>query len=288
MVDPRANEMVRLDDSTAPYCRGSPSRSDIIFTMKYSPLIGLVALCLLGGHIARGDENTNQSDSDWISLFDGKTLKGWHIVCLPKEKEKAKSYWSVDEGAILCDTGNDPNHGYVWLISDAEYDDFELKLKCQAYRDVKGNSGVQVRSRYDASPNAPQGGWLDGPQVDIHPPAPWRTGLIYDETRTERRWICPSRKSWKIDKQPTPDGWTFRYADDPKPWNELHITCRGTRIVTKLNGVLIVDYDGEGVLNNAGHRKYKVGTTGHIALQLHSRDLLKIRFKDIAIKPLSK
>jgi hypothetical protein len=37
-----------------------------------------------------------------------------------------------------------------------------------------GNTAVQFRSRYDASATAPNGGWLDGPQVDIHPPAPFR------------------------------------------------------------------------------------------------------------------
>ncbi len=59
-------------------------------------------------------------------------------------------------------------------------------MKFQVYRDCPGNSGVQFRSRYDETEN---GGWLDGPQVDIHAPLPmaWRTGLIYDETREKRR-----------------------------------------------------------------------------------------------------
>ena len=100
--------------------------------------------------------------------------------------------WRVDEGAILCNSLGRPDHDYVWLLCEREFADFELALEIQAFRESPGNSGVQVRSRYDASPEAPRGGWLDGPQIDVHPPGPWRTGLIYDETREERRWISPS------------------------------------------------------------------------------------------------
>ena len=39
-------------------------------------------------------------------------------------------------------------HNYVWLQTIKEYGDFELRLKFQASRSNKGNSGVQVRSRY--------------------------------------------------------------------------------------------------------------------------------------------
>jgi hypothetical protein len=49
-------------------------------------------------------------------------------------------------------------------MTDAEYDDFELRLKFQVCRGCPGNSGLQFRSRYDESE---KGGRLDGPQVDI-------------------------------------------------------------------------------------------------------------------------
>jgi hypothetical protein len=39
-------------------------------------------------------------------------------------------------------------------------------------------------------------------------------------------------------------------------------------------------------LDNAAHVKHKVGRVGHFALQLHSGDELRIRFKDIVIRPL--
>jgi hypothetical protein len=124
---------------------------------------------------------------------------------------------------------------------------------------------------------------MDGPQVDIHPPAPWRTGLIYDETRGVRRWISPSLRDWKIEPGNAPHHSTWK-ADD---WNDLHIRCTGTRIQTWLNDARVVDFNGEGILNDEAHRVHGVGMKGHIALQLHTGDELYIQFKDIIIRPLS-
>lgn len=228
---------------------------------------------------------TAAETNDRASLFDGRTLDGWEVCCTAADTNK--TFWTVDdEGAIVCDSTGRPDHDYVWLMTKQTFADFELDLKFQAFRGVQGNSGVQVRSRYDTSPSAPRGGWLDGPQIDIHPPAPWRTGLIYDETRGVQHWIHPKLPGSAIQSHPAPAGWVFRYAGEGDGWNELRIACRGTHITTKLNGVTISDYDGAGVLDDEVHRARKVGLDGHIALQLHTRDELKIRFKDIRIRTL--
>ena len=222
--------------------------------------------------------------SGWIQLFDGTTLAGWKVRCLPADAEK--SFWSVRDGAIVCDSLGRKDHDYVWLIHEGEWGDFELEIEFQAFRSSPGNSGVQIRSRYDARPSAPRGGCLDGPQIDIHPPAPFRTGLIYDETRTENRWIYPSLPSYEIAPRPTPAGFTFSYAEDGDRWNRLRIVARGTSITTELNGITMAAYDGAGVLDNEAHRRLNVGLRGHIALQLHMRDELKIRFRHLRIRAL--
>ncbi len=92
----------------------------------------------------------------WAPLFDGKTLNGWHVGAKPADG--AKEFWKVKEGAITCDSLGRKDHDYVWLLSDNEYGDFELRLKVRGFRESTGNSGVQVRSRYDS-----EAGWLDGP-----------------------------------------------------------------------------------------------------------------------------
>jgi hypothetical protein len=64
------------------------------------------------------------------------------------------------------------DHDYVWLATEDTYSDFILRLKFQAYRDSPGNSGVQIRSRYDDA-----AAYLDGPQVDINPAGAWRSAV---------------------------------------------------------------------------------------------------------------
>ena len=52
-----------------------------------------------------------------------------------------------------------------------------------------------------------------------------------------------------------------------------------------MNGVLVADYDGAGVLDDAAHKRRNVGIAGNIALQLHTGDDLYMQFKDIYVKP---
>lgn len=222
--------------------------------------------------------------SDWTSLFNGENLEGWTVKCVAEDS--SKTFWKVEDNSIVCNSIGQPDHDYVWLMTEEEFGDFELILRFQAFRDSPGNSGVQVRSRYDSAPDAPNGGWLDGPQIDLHPPLPWRTGFIYDETREERRWISPSLPDWNVDESYAPAVVDFKYAGDGDGWNELRILCSGTRIRSILNGHVVRDYDGSGVLDNEAHKKRSVGLKGHIALQLHSHDELRIRFKDIRLREL--
>ena len=213
-------------------------------------------------------------------LFNGRDLSGWVVKCKPKDA--AVTYWKVDNGTILADSIGRKDHDYIWLTTAGEYGDFVLRLRFQAYRDSPGNSGVQVRSRYDDLE-----GWLDGPQVDINPPGPWRTGMIWDETRGNRRWLYPNIPADKwVDESMAPPGLRFRYRNELDAWNDLEIHATSTRITATLNDVPVTDYDGKGVLDDAVHAQRRVGMKGVIALQIHSGDELRIRFKDIRIKAL--
>jgi hypothetical protein len=48
----------------------------------------------------------------------------------------------------------------------------------------------------------------------------------------------------------------------------------------------VARFDGTGILDDAAHRRHRVGLSGHLALQLHSGDDLRIRFKDLRIRTL--
>jgi len=228
-------------------------------------------------------------NEQWESLFNGVNLEGWSVKCIPADRGKA--YWTVEDECIVCNSMGDREHNYVWLCSEREFDDFHLKLKFQVFRESPGNSGVQFRSRYDDSEDASYGGWLNGPQADIHGPDPYRTGLIYDETDGIRRWIHPSLPDWSISPEQVPESALetrlFYHEDDPEQWNVMEIICRGMTIKTLVNGNLVADFNGEGILDDENHRFSNTGNIGCIAFQLHINDELNIRFKDILIKEIA-
>jgi len=233
----------------------------------------MAAGCTSGGVPVHG--------TDYVTLFNGKDLTGWTVKCVPADSDE--QFWRVEDGTILADSMGRKEHDYVWLLTHRQYRDFILRLRFQVYRDSPGNSGVQIRSRYDD-----RAGWLDGPQVDINPPGPWRTGMIWDETRGVKRWLYPDvpKGQWVDPSMANPD-LVFYYSDEGPGWNDLEITAVGTRLTGHLNGIKVMDYNGNGVLDDEVHKTRNVGMMGHIALQIHRNDELRIRFKDIHIRDLS-
>jgi hypothetical protein len=219
------------------------------------------------------------AEKEWVPLFNGNDLSGWSVKCKPKDRDKG--YWNVVDGEMCIDSVGDKEHDYYWLLSDGEYGDFELRLKFKIYKDVPGNSGVQIRSRYDETE-----GWLDGPQLDIHPPNPLRAGLIYDETREVNRWINPSLEKGNHNILPAMANPKIKLFYGDEGWNDMAIIAKGTHINVMVNGEVASDYDGSGVLDDEVHQKYNVGLKGHIAIQLHNKHELKARFKDLFIREL--
>lgn len=228
-------------------------------------LVWLAQLKIIPAAAAGSDE------AGFVTLFDGKTLNGWTIHCMPADKEFSTKAWTVDQGTILANSIGHTEHFYILLSPNDKYGDFVLRLRFQVERGITGNSGIQIRSRYIA-----ETGWMNGPQIDINPPNPELTGKLWNEGPGEHRWLSNE----------TIPGMKFYYADQGDGWNDLEITAQGMKIKSVLNGVTVVDYDGTGVLDDAQHKEINVGVTGEIGLQLHSHDQLKLRFKDIRIKRL--
>lgn len=243
-------------------------------------------------------------------IFNGKDLTGWKVQCLQRDMEK--TYWSVQDNAITVDTKGDKNHDYVWLTYDEEIADFELTLKIRSIRKTIGNSGIQIRSRYTELPaDSEKSHYLNGPQIDIHPPTPYRVGLVYDETIGVQRWIYPNLKNWGIqESDANKHSWIWQSLNDDgsystlvsdektqplsplsdaevkNGWNLLKIRAQGDVIQTWVNGHLVTYFEGTTDLNTPFHKKYNVGSTGKISLQLHSGDDLGLQFKDITLDKL--
>jgi len=234
-----------------------------------------LVLTLFSGWIFQGCSKEKE-----ISLFNGQNLENWVIKAKPEDL--VKGFWTVADGFIEANTLGNPDHDYVWLQSVKEYRDFELRFEFQAFHESLGNSGLQVRSRYDE-----ESFWLNGPQIDIHPPDQWRTGMMWDETKGNQRWIFPDipEGSWVDTTMVLNPHKTF-FSDDEPAWNRLQVIVKANRIRAWLNGTEITDFNGEGILNDRLHRNLRVGETGHIAFQIHTGDELKIRFREIYLKEL--
>ena len=91
-------------------------------------LIALVAVYLLAAPVvcAAGDD-----EKGFVSLFDGKTLDGWHLMNGAK--------FVAEDGVIKL------NGGRGWLRSDKEYSDFILRLELR-FMKPKQDGGVFLRS----------------------------------------------------------------------------------------------------------------------------------------------
>lgn len=222
------------------------------------------------------------ADAGFVSLFDGHSLQGWHMQCRAEDRPLATKFWSVQDKVIVADSIGHRNHENVWLVSDKEYGDFVFRLRFLVARDARGNSGVQIRSRYDTAAEC-----MDGPQVDINPAGAWRTGMVWDETRGARGWLSPALgRGQALDPSLANPQMKFRYAEDSQPWNELEITAEGMKLKASLNGLVVMQYDGTGVLDDAVHRARQVGRSGQIALQIQRHDEVRVRFKELRIREL--
>jgi len=246
-----------------------------------------VAFIILG-LLASGISFLVRNNQKWEPLFNGENLEGWRVYTTPEDKDKV--YWKATDGYIEANSMGDGDHNYIWLATEREFSDFHLKLKFQLFRSSSGNSGVQFRSSFDDSDTASNGGWLNGPQADIHGPNPMRAGLIYDETEKVRRWIYPSLPDWNISAEQAPQAAhetvLMYYEEEPEAWNEMEIICEGMHVSTFVNGNKVTDFDADGILNDDLHKVRNSGVTGFFALQLHQNDEIKIRYKDIYVKEL--
>jgi len=97
-------------------------------------------------------------------------------------------------------------------------------------------------------------------QVEVDPSVGNHTGGLYES----------GGRGWVI--QPSSEG---ELALKPGEWNGLELSVQGSHIVTRLNGVRVADY-------NDAAPKF---TDGVIALQIHTGGGVRMRWKDIYIRP---
>ena len=183
--------------------------------------------------------------TEWVSLFNGKDLAGW--VNVGKEK------WTVENGEIH---GVATSKEYGYLQTEKKYQDFEMsvKFKCQG----AGNSGLFFHVGFKpGTPDVSQ-----GLQFEIDCGLNKHTGGIYGDGRQWIVWPAAENES------------VVRRGE----WNEMLVKVQGNRYISRVNGVLMVDF------TDPTPKSFD----GPIALQLHSGGEGDMRFKDILVRDLSK
>lgn len=203
----------------------------------------------------------------WVSLFDGKTLSGWHAFNKPGEIKN----WTIEDSALVClgaaqgDTGGD-------IVTENEYENFELAWDWKITEG--GNSGVMYHVVENAKYKAP---YETGPEYqmidDIGFPGKleeWqKTGADYAMNLTNEK------------KKLKPVG----------EWNSSKIVFNNGHVEHWLNGEKVVEFEAwnEAWKKEKAEGKWKdfpdygAAKKGRIALQDHGN---KAYFKNIMIREL--
>ena len=157
--------------------------------------------------------------------------------------------WYVEDGLLVCESGPDQKYGY--LSTEEYYDDFILTLEFK--QEDNGNSGVFFRSTLEGTK-------ISGWQVEVAPPGN-DSGGVYESYG----------RGWLIKPEPKKDK-ALKMGD----WNKMKIKVVGDQVTTWVNGTKMISIQDE-----------KIGKgKGSIALQIHDGGGIKVKWKNLNIKPL--
>ncbi|MFC2123519.1 DUF1080 domain-containing protein [Bacteroidota bacterium] len=275
-----------------------------------------VGSCLLPLHYSINENrssvacNHESPPEGFISLFDGKTLNGWHAEHrLPtppfpggpepdknsnwyKKALKSKGKYSVENGIIAG--GQDPPGSGLggYLVSDDEFGDFELLIDVKP--DWPIDTGILVRALSQGSPGIQilidhrKSGGIGGfygnglagfhalpynfdAQNDVNGNA---IGLIQEKPSTTLEQLTDVKKKMLAYAAPVEEFLaTWKWAD----WNTFKIRCEGKYpyLTTWINDVKICELD-TGSIKHPNYDREAVarllGRKGHISFEVHDND----------------
>jgi hypothetical protein len=213
-------------------------------TLRLLSLVTIVTLAAAWPASAQRPDRPRYGGEDWVQLFNGKDLSGWVNV--------GKEQWTVANGELH---GEAVTKGYGYLKTEKNYKDFVLaiRFKCEG----TGNSGVFFHT--DFKPGTAD--VSQGLQFEVDCVMMRHTGGLYGDGRGWIVWPAPENEA----------------VVRPTDWNEYVLEVRGNRYISRLNGVLMVDF------TDPSPKSFD----GAIALQLHSGGEGNMKFKDIWVRDLT-
>ncbi|MEM6885532.1 MAG: family 16 glycoside hydrolase [Verrucomicrobiota bacterium] len=232
-------------------------------TRLLKPFLLCLALCLILGC-------NDNLDSNYVSLFDGKTLQGW---------DGDPKFWRVENGEIVGQStpeNRTPKNTFlIWEGGDVA--DFELKVE---FKLINHNSGIQYRSFRLQDESRP---WaVGGYQADLAEDLQWM-GAAYGEAYKK----LIARRGEKVIVGATEDDrQVIGQVGDPDEilshvhvgdWNEYHIIARGNHCIQKINGVITTEFSED------AEDRFRQGL---IAFQLHAGPPMEVRFRNVLLRKL--
>ncbi|MES2331542.1 MAG: DUF1080 domain-containing protein [Bacteroidota bacterium] len=227
--------------------------------------VTISALALMAFSPNKENTATPKQDRGFTSLFDGKTLKGWHVY----GHKPLNDSWTVQDGTIFFDKSK---QAIGDLLTDKQYENFHLKYDWKI--SPNGNSGVifwvqedtvKYKQTYHTGPEMQvldNDGHKDG-KIPKH-----RAGNLYDLIQGKEGAVKPVGE-----------------------WNTAEIISNKGKLEFILNGVSVLstNYGDDNWKQMVAGSKFKqwpdFGTIfkGYIALQNHDCD---VWYKNIVIKKL--
>lgn len=212
-----------------------------------------------------------QKEKGWVSLFDGKTTKGWHTY----GKSVVTAAWKVADGNLYLDAAHKADwqtEGGGDIVTDQEFENFHLKLDWKI--SPKGNSGVIFWIQDE--PMKYKNDWFTGPEMQV----------LDNDGHADGK-IIKHRAGNLYDLVEGKEGAVKQVGE----WNTAEIVCNKGKLDLFLNGVNTVStmYGDDNWRTMIAGSKFKIqpdfGKTfkGHIALQDHGND---VWFRNIMIKKL--
>lgn len=231
---------------------------------KLDPLKGQFQKSTAPHPTASAAVGTKPDSEGFVSLFDGKSLRGW---------EGDPQYWSVKDGAItgVTDGTLKMNRFLTWTGSTIR--NFELRVQVKVT--PGGNSGIQYRgiSRPDLGLDI-----VTGYQCDVVANVPEYNGMLYEErgrrilSHTGERVIIDAEgQPWVVGTMPVQ-----QFA--PDEWHEFCVLVEGNHHQHWIDGhqtADLYDFDAKGR-----------SLEGVLAVQVHVGPPMTIQYRDFRIKHL--
>lgn len=235
-----------------------------ITALLFAGLLGTTAIAYSGDDKPKTEHPVKKG---WISLFDGKTLNGWHAY----NKTGKVENWIAKDGTLTCvETAYEATNGDI--VTDKEYGNFELTWD---WKIGKGsNSGVMYHVVEDAKyPYT----FVTGPEYQLIDEVGWDGPLEdWQKAGCDYAMHLPNNK-----KKLKPVG----------EWNTSKIVFNNGHVEHWLNGAKILEFEAWSPewteKKNTGKWKnepdYGMAKKGRIALQAHGG---KVAFRNIKIMEL--